>query len=376
MKWRNPVIVAAATLLYCAGANCQSTPTMGALQKAHAAAKERDQTRTEVEKAAKSPLLSSIFDNLGVLDPLKLDFKVIDARNGAQSIGSTFNYTVNETFFDESHLGRDVSHAYFELSAKGTVAFDSAVNPEDLLVGKVRLGYRRHLGMASGEAVPDMGSLAPRFAHGNDTERAKIIQDLAEHDTGSPELLDFRLDLNAGIESNQRFSERNSTYGLSLYLKPTFLPSSSLAGWNFFDWPFYLTRVATKYSGDAGNHSVSGIATPAIQVALDDVTPEGMDPRAMLGDASTYQRVSINASMRTGFAKVGDQRFTIDLNYRYYQEIDASSAVKGAGLDGYDYFAVGIEQEDGGFFVTYRTGKLPFDQRDNNAVEMGWHFTF
>ena len=66
---------------------------------------------------------------------------------------------------------------------------------------------------------------------------------------------------------------------------------------------------------------------------------------------------------------------SIDLNYRLYQEISPSSAVKGAGLDRnrIGLIRFNLDQD---FFVQYSRGSLPFDQKSVRAVKIGWAAKF
>lgn len=66
---------------------------------------------------------------------------------------------------------------------------------------------------------------------------------------------------------------------------------------------------------------------------------------------------------------------SIDLNYRHYQEISPSSAIKVAGLDRKRIGLVRFNL-DQDFFVQYSRGSLPFDQKSVRAVKIGWAAKF
>ncbi len=314
----------------------------------------------------------SLFQNL------QLELKTFENQGAESSLGFGYDYEKSHEFGEQrDENGIPANHAAFELRAKGSVAFDDATNPADFLVSEVAFSY--WLGN-----VPGWTGTEAQFtglinemvgAAGNEAKLRRIRARMAE--LVDPNHYFVEAELHGGYETNQRFTARNVTVGGSLWLDVKSYGQDTLLSWlNVADYPFAITRWL---SGWDGGFSPRGNALPYLRAKLDLVEPEGNDPRAMVGDNSAFPRLMLEAGMKTPFLRLkwgGEERdLFVGVNYRYFQELDASAAVQAAGLESYDYVAVAITHQDG-FFATYRAGRLPFDVSDDNAFEVGWNFAF
>ncbi|MGD8926260.1 MAG: hypothetical protein PVG20_05390, partial [Thioalkalispiraceae bacterium] len=66
---------------------------------------------------------------------------------------------------------------------------------------------------------------------------------------------------------------------------------------------------------------------------------------------------------------------TFEINYRYFQEINAEQAIKDADLDNFRLvtYRLGFKNN---LYVAYSSGELPFNQRDNQIYEVGFSYKF
>ena len=64
---------------------------------------------------------------------------------------------------------------------------------------------------------------------------------------------------------------------------------------------------------------------------------------------------------------------TLEVNYRYFQELAPPGEIKRAGLDVFKLATARLGLPHG-VFVAYSTGKLPFDRTKDRVFEMGWTY--
>jgi hypothetical protein len=278
-----------------------------------------------------------------VLEGLDLSLKTFD--NGEDStLGIA--YSIDRSIYSTESV-------FASLFAKGNVAFDDSLNPEDLLETKLKCGYRllRH-GISESEGdqpPPDESGL--------------------EGHIGPAWILD--LNIVGGLESDQAFTQKQWTYGLAVdaWVK---VPEVDPLWWNVADYPGSLIRYI---SGHDRPEPRGGFAIPVISVGLDQVEVQENDPRASVGDESSFSRLRMESSMRTPLLELeGDGEVSLSVAYRWYSEIAPSDAVEAAELDEYDFFSASVFT-DSGFYIRYTTGMLPFDQTDTDSLQIGWTYS-
>jgi hypothetical protein len=312
----------------------------------------------------------------GLLSGLKVELKAFEGSDEEASLG--FGYA-----FEKSKRWPGVSSAWeFGLEAKGNVAFDDKTNPEDFLSTKARLRWNTGSQLqADGVSFVNPGDAAIRTEMTDQNTTPARRQELVDMLRNDRLFWDLDINLNAGLESNQRFTARNNVLGMAAALDlKNYSDESRWSTFNVFDYPFAVTRWLSGCDPDLAPR---GSAIPTLLAGVDLVEPDGDDnPRILAGDDSSYARVHFEVSMKTPFlllpSRTGDTTrdvLFISLNYRLYFEPDASTEVKDAGLDVIDYFSVAVTHRSG-VFVAYRTGELPFDLQSDEAFEVGWSTSF
>jgi hypothetical protein len=316
------------------------------------------------------------------LDAADIKFKAFDSDKPGKEKSLGFSYDFNRDFTryyisDETARHDGLS---LNLSAKGNVAFDKAANPRDFLDSKVLF-----LGFCSrGGVIRTTDEVALRL---NDLEDAAAKIKTREELLRDPNMVEllriFRenmttqyyceLAADGGIESDQSFSQKQYTYGghLAFDIKG-WSPDSPWARFNIFDYPFAATRLVLQ---NDKVWSPRGSAFPTVMVGVDEVMPTGDDPRAMVGDKGDFPRFKVQAGYRTLVGHINGEAAFFEANVRYYQELGAAAAVKAASLDHATVFTAVLLLPKG-TYVSYSTGRLPFDVKDSQVYELGFHYKF
>lgn len=339
---------------------------------------------------------------------LDLKLKGFGEDGGDTSLGFSYSYerTIRETEIEGLEWDDPGRYASFDVSvaARGNVAFDRHTNPSDFLDTKVTFGLYNSSGGILRDPTPEEQDQYKAYQ-----AKLKLLSD--EQLWQDPNVYkwlklargmltnQFALDLRGkvALESNQDFSTRQLVYGGEFSFVPngwekfdarTWGDTSTMAKLNLFDYPFALVRWVTGY--DEG-FTPRGTSYPAVRAGFAYVDPEDGDPRAKVGDGSSFPRVDTEVSFRTPLFDVTphDDTFVspiggildnlgviyFNADYRYYRELDASAAVKNAHLDQFGYFALSIGSTGGAYF-TWANGKVPFDAKDDNVFEVGYKFHF
>lgn len=103
------------------------------------------------------------------------------------------------------------------------------------------------------------------------------------------------------------------------------------------------------------------------------------DREAVLtGTLDDYDRAELEAHWQVNIGGVGPESFKLssfEVNYRYFQEIDAESVIKDADLDDYRLltFLLRVNKD---WSVAYSSGELPFNRRDDRIFKVGYTFNF
>ncbi|MCR9248683.1 MAG: hypothetical protein NXI31_26950 [bacterium] len=318
---------------------------------------------------------------LAFLKDFNLAVKAFDDENGQSALGFSYDYAKTWRTGPDSHSTPD--HGFeFELAARGNVVFDSTFNPEDFLDTKFEYRYYR----SNGGVRDDLPDPTPE----QKAERLDRVNKLAEfgddykssalyieHSRDIRQAMEaqvhFDLGVNGGVEANQDFTARNYTYGFEAMLDvKVWDPTDPWCNLNLLDIPFAALRLVTGYDQE---FTVRGSTIPTFLVAIDQVEPDGGNPRAMVNDDSSFGRLRGEVSFRTPIAWIRDSQTYFNANYRIYHELNASQAVENADLETFHFVALSITT-DAGFLVTYTRGQLPFDVADSESIQVGWAFNF
>lgn len=152
----------------------------------------------------------------------------------------------------------------------------------------------------------------------------------------------YRLGGNLGFETDQGFEKKQSVVALT----------------------FIVSKVGTIMNGDAGSLALAyGTVNPTADAGR----------KKVVGNLDSYRRWNAEVSYSI---PVNKQKLrSIDLNYRHYQEVSPTSATSATGIDRNRLGLVRLNL-DQDFFVQYSRGSLPFDQKSERAVKIGWSQKF
>lgn len=316
-----------------------------------------------------------------------VDFKIktFDIENGGSVLGFSYDYTKTNKASDyhysvEKNLTTGVAWTF---SAKGNVAFDDQANPADFLDTRFSItGFRDYGGVsnardASAALLNYLADLEDRMANIEDPDElqaySRRFKDAVSGFFTTQTYLGF--DVNVGLESNQRFTQKQWTYGgtLSLDIKG-YGKSNTVGAWNILDYPFALLRSFSGF-GDSTEIRPLGYSFPTFVIGVDQVDPENNEARKALGETDKFERFRAEIYFRTPIARVGESDVFANMDYRYWRELSPSDAIQTADLDTFDYLTFSISASSG-VYVSYSRGMLPFDLADTKVYELGWKFNF
>lgn len=318
-----------------------------------------ERLRTELRKP--EFLNSALAAAFGAHVPLGIEFKSFDSENGDSALGLGFaaNYRLMSRRLDAARgMRRSLA---VNLSATGNIVNDSDTNPRDFIDAKLSvLGSRAtDIPDQSEEFQAELTRLAVDAALCSEPEAAEReecrgvnAQALALLDEATAFLESFRrleFGVEAGYEADQALEATQTKLGASFFMQHE-------------DW------------GDGSFLGALNV-TPSIRLALDTVDPDDETPRALAGDASSYQRLSTELSLWIPLANVADQPLILTFNYRHYRELDPSAVVKAANLDAFDLRTISLAGTNG-LFVSYSSGRLPLDIAEDEVVQIGWRTYF
>lgn len=105
--------------------------------------------------------------------------------------------------------------------------------------------------------------------------------------------------------------------------------------------------------------------------AVDSVEDDARKAALGVTELDSFDRIQFEAYY--SFPLPGPFTTGIQLNYRYYQEQDAPTAIEALGLDTAELATVAVFLPND-FFIAYSTGKLPFDLEDDQIFEIGFSY--
>ncbi|HTH83424.1 MAG TPA: hypothetical protein VL490_10845 [Mucilaginibacter sp.] len=322
--------------------------------------------------------LLSVIKDTAVVDfvrDLNINFKTFQADNQPASLGFTYKYENSWTWGSKKH---DFTNS-LSVDMTGNVAFKKIYNPANFLQSKI--GYSGNF-FWGGVVNRNTDEEAKELLQAN---RDKINA-LRNHDQAKADAAQAKMDqlynisdqffisLNASpaYESNQDFSKQQFAPGAFAVFGVNGYSKKSNVGWyNLPDYPFALIRLLT---GTDSKLHPSGATVPTLAFGLDYVVPTQDSLRnAVAGQLNPFSRVRFEAAFKTTAARVDDQVIYFTADYRWYQELNASAAIKAAGIAKSNYFVAALEASNG-FFASYATGHLPFDQKSTQVYALGFKY--
>lgn len=321
--------------------------------------------QTARQELKKPEFLNSALSNwMGQKTPFGFEFKTLDSEeSGASVLGLT--YDIDRAFFKGSEVKNTAKYIVERegsFNASGTITNDSDKNPRNFLETKLTASqsYTTRIPVQSREFADQLTELVRAEAvacdYEGDSPPTECLEataaSQAQFNTTSEFLTSFQYlkgGLEAGYESDQKFDATQSTLGIFLYAQ-------------YEDW---------------GTHSWAGKfkVTPSLRLAVNRINPNDDTPRALAGDDSSYYRVSGDVSVWMPLGTLYDRILVFTANYRHYSELDPSSIVKDTRLDSYNLRTFSLSGPNG-LFVSYSSGKLPFDQQSDDVVALGFKTYF
>jgi len=335
-----------------------------------------------VNKIFDLPLVKESF--LGkLIEDTNLKLKVFEPEEEGKSASLGFSYSYNKNHksrFDkesENYSGLDIA-----FKAKGNVAFDNDANPKDFLDTKLSWSYFLSRGgvfgvIDDGPTLTKLNELETKIAMITEAQELRTSKDWADYKKIIGKHLSdqyyFDIGLDGGLESDQSFKKKQYTYGAKAGLVARGWGDDSILGLlNVLD---YIPALIRQYSAIDDKWRPRGSAFPSVLLGVDQVMPEGDDPRAQAGDDSDFPRFKVEASFKTLFAEWKTDPVYLEANFRFYHEFSASQAVKDAKLDEFTFFSIALRLPQN-IFVSYSTGKLPLNEADSQVYSIGLDYNF
>jgi|GEM_PF-1403015 len=323
-------------------------------------------------------------NGLSFLKDINFEVKSFDSVSGDSGLGFSYDYNKTNSLTDYKYDANSnaTTGLAWNFSAKGNVSSESDINPKDFLDTRLSLtGFRDYGGVSEAASksvfntLNDLEDQAWNSDEGSN-EKAnalKKIKELSGSFLSTQTYLHY--DLNAGLESNQNFTEKQWSYGAKLALDiKGYGNESSIGKWNVFDYPFALIRRLTGYGGGDSFRPL-GSTFPTFVIGLDQVDPVNNTAREALGEEGKFGRTKAEVYFRTPIGYVNGEELFVNYDYRIWREVSPSAAIESSCMDEFLYRTLSITSSNG-VFVSYSKGKLPFDLSSGAVYELGWKFHF
>lgn len=324
------------------------------------------------------------------LKDVDFKFKIFEPTGNENKSSLGFSYAYEKTITSIS-LGPKCGDACVRglnanFSASGNVAFEENINPENFLTTKLNFAMFQSDGGAKKFTTEQQKSYNAKVLE------LATIEDQATYDKAVVDLLKMtrtaltnqiygELSADLSLESNQDFSKKQFVYAAKAGLDykgweksdaTQWSDTSTLSRLNLLDYPFAMIRMLTGYSS---SFVPRGLSLPTVIVAIGLVNPIDGDPRKAVGDDSNFPRFNAEASFKTPIAKFNESPVSFSVNYKIFQEIGASAAVKDSKLDQNSYLTSTIGCSTGPF-ISYTNGKLPFELKSKEVYSLGFQAHF
>ena len=311
---------------------------------------------------------------------LNIQFKAFTSSNSTETgLGFSYDFTKSLQSVPLSKTNINPVMISLDVFAKGNVAFEERLNPNDFLES----GASLHLWHSTGakyDYVPQVDDFAVaeylRDKHYQTMSELeadpKWIAFAKDFDRQYPHQFFWDFNFHGKLESNQSFSRKQGVYGGSVDLAfRSWDPDSPWTRLNLFDWPFALTRML----GGEG-WSPNGRFIPSLTAGVDLVDPyDDKDRLAIDSDSSPYPRFNFEVSLKSRVLTIDNKDIWISATYKIFQEIGPSSAIRMANFDTQQFIAVELSLP-WNFAITYSNGKLPLDRKSDSSIALGYKLNF
>lgn len=301
--------------------------------------------------------LSAAFGNA---IPLNAEFKTLESKDGNSVLGLTYGIQkkLKNSFITPSE--RWTKSIDIDFNASGTLTQNKIENPRNFLDTKFSayLGYTTRIPIQSldfGHKLTDYAFDGLQCDVGdNETQQCKKAKanGLALLESTTDFLSSFQrysFGLDVGYETDQSFTAKQEKISAFIFGQ-------------FESWGSKTFLSALNVN-------------PTFRVGLDSITPNADTPRAKAGDDSKFYRISSEVSFWIPLNNFKNVPVSLTFNYRYFKELNPSDIIKDKKLDS-DHLATWSLTGTNGLFVSYSSGKLPFDIKNEDVVELGWKTYF
>jgi hypothetical protein len=310
------------------------------------------------------------------LNYLNLEFKVFQNQDSTiSSLGFGYDFNLERAGITEKGNVRNGKSISFE--SKGNVAFNKLVNPFDFLNSRLSVNiFHTGGGVTIKETSNDLSyyaNLRRKLALYESSD--EILQSAEWKELNEKFVLTnswiVKYDLNAGIESNQDFSNTQNTLGVRFGAGLKSWDRSSLASkLNIIDYPFELIRMITGYDGNIH----PGITIPSLILGFDYVNPLNDTVRENIeGALEPFPRVHFEIGFRTVLTEISNQTLYFNSSFKYFKELGASSNIRNTNFSEFLYFTSSLTTS-AGLYVSYSYGKLPFDRQNDAVYALGFKY--
>ncbi|MBX9784404.1 MAG: hypothetical protein K2X48_14025 [Chitinophagaceae bacterium] len=320
-------------------------------------------------------LLSGSKGNYHFLRDLNIKPKTFQADSSAAALG--FEYKYDNSWSKTKKTGNALFIQDYSLSLNGNVAFKRNLNPNNFLESGISYNGSFSWGGQPMEISEETSVLIETLEDSILERRKKKLpyMDLYQKANSFITVSDqFYIGgkLKLAFESNQDFSKTQFAPGLLIGIGAKgWNEHEALRYFNILDYPFALIRLLT---GTDDHFNVYGATFPSFLVGLDYVIPQKDSVRKLLtGTTNPFQRVRFEVAFKTRVARIGKELLNFSSSYRWYNEINAAQNIKNNNLASSVFFVAAIESNTG-FFVSYTTGKLPFDRRKDQVYALGFKY--
>ena len=306
-----------------------------------------------------------------------LNLKFKSFQNDTLPVSLGFEYKYDNSWIKNRIQKNSVFYQTYSLSFNGNVAFRKKYNPNNFL--ESTLSYDGSF-MFGGRARKIDDATSDLIQQIEDTilerrSRREPYMDLYRKVNSLIHVTDqFYIGVKGKLafESNQDFSKRQYVPGILLGIGAKgWNKNEALQYFNILDYPFALIRLIT---GTDDKFTIYGATFPSFLFGLDYVIPDKDTLRQKLtNDLDPFSRLRFEVGFKTRVARIGKEMIHFVSNFRWYKELAAKKIIKDNNLERFTYF-VGALESNSGLFVSYTTGKLPFDLRNNQIYAIGFKY--
>ena len=307
---------------------------------------------------------------------LDLNFKSFQSDTLPVALG--FNYNYSNSWVKNKVTEKSTLLQSYNLAFKGNVAFKKQFNPNDFLEYSLAFdnsflwgGKVAELDEETSVKMEELQDTILARRERKDPSFLGLYDELAKFISVTDQ---FALGIKGkfSFESNQDFSKRQFVPGLLITAGAKgWNKNEALQYFNILDYPFALIRLLT---GTDKKFTIYGATFPSMLFGLDYVLPQDDTTRKeLLGTLNAYSRLRFEIGFKTRVARIGKEVLHFSSDFRWYKELNADQIIKDNRLDRSTFFVAAIESNSG-LFVSYTTGKLPFDKRNDQVYSLGFKY--